>query len=301
MNSPQVIVPDDIDFARYMRESEPKAKMRPATAFRKQVHQLAMPRPEQDNRTKMPFNGCWLNFRPGEMSMWGGFNNSGKSLLQGQVMVSLAARNFRVAIASFEMAPARTLLRMVRQHCGKREPTAMDIDDFLERYGQLIWFYNQQGNVSPERMLAVARYCVAELGIEHIAIDSMMKCVRGEDDYNGQKDLVNDLCCLSQDSNLHTHLVHHLKKDDDERMPTRMDMRGSAAISDLVDNVLLLWRNKAKERHCQMQSDRYRADDPDAILICDKQRNGDWEGRVKLWFDTNGARYFDHKKKSALD
>ena len=33
--------------------------------------------------------------------------------------------------------------------------------------------------------------------------------------------------------------------------------------------------------------------DPDGLLICDKQRNGAWEGRLRLWFDEGSMRFRD--------
>jgi twinkle protein len=30
---------------------------------------------------------------------------------------------------------------------------------------------------------------------------------------------------------------------------------------------------------------------PDAMLVCEKQRNGEWEGRVALWFH-DGSQQF---------
>ena len=89
----------------------------------------------------------------------------------------------------------------------------------------------------------------------------------------------------------------HLKKGEgDERLPNRMDISGTAAISDLVDNVLLVWRNKRKER-TRDAGKQVNEDDPDSVLICDKQRNGEWEGRVKLWFDKGSLKFTDRARK----
>ena len=122
-----------------------------------------------------------------------------------------------------------------------------------------------------------------------------MKCVRGEDDYNGQKNFVDAMTRTAHDYNVHIHLVHHLRKEDGkaaEKMPSKMDVKGSGAITDLVDNVLILWRNKEKERLAESKKP-FDRDDPDAILICDKQRNGEWEGRTKLWYSRTSMRYSD--------
>jgi hypothetical protein len=39
-----------------------------------------------------------------------------------------------------------------------------------------------------------------------------MKCVAGEDDYNGQKTFVDELTAIARDYGMHIHLVHHIKQ-----------------------------------------------------------------------------------------
>ena len=125
-----------------------------------------------------------------------------------------------------------------------------------------------------------------------------MKCVSGTDNYNGQKEFVDALTICARDYGVHIHLVVHLKKGDgDERMPTRMDISGTAAVSDLVDNVLLVWRNKAKERANDAGKPVDPAD-PDSMLICDKSRNGEWEGRVKLWYSKDSLKFTDYNRNA---
>ena len=87
--------------------------------------------------------------------------------------------------------------------------------------------------------------------------------------------------------------MHHIRKpDDDNKRPTKWDSKGSSAVTDLVDNVMMVWRNKPKERLIETgkATDKQLAE-PDALLICDKQRNGDWEGTIGLFFDKNSHQY----------
>ena len=75
-----------------------------------------------------------------------------------------------------------------------------------------------------------------------------MKCVSGEDDYNAQKNFVDALCSVARDLNIHIHLVHHIRKLSSEaQLPDKTDVKGSGSITDQVDNLLMVWRNKAKE------------------------------------------------------
>ena len=142
-------------------------------------------------------------------------------------------------------------------------------------------------------MIGVARYCAKELGIQHLFVDSLMKCVQAEDDYNGQKQLVDELTSIARDYNMHVHLVHHIRKLENEaKKPDKSDVKGTGAITDQVDNVLLVWRNKAEAR---------KATDPDAALICCKQRNGEWEGGINLWFDKESQQYVGDSGDAPID
>lgn len=292
--SQNILTPDDIDFSEYENDTDPQQKVRSVAAFEADV--IEEMRPDRDNTPKhprMPFANFWLYFAPGEVTLWGGFNGSGKSMVQGQVLSHFAQQGVRCCVASFEMKPAKTIARMIRQTTGMRSPREDLIQGFIRRSEKTLYLYDQQGDVHPNKLRAVIRYCADKLGIQHFAVDSLMKCVRGTDDYNGQKDFVNMLTVLARDLNIHIHLVAHLKKGEgDERQPTRMDISGSGAIADLVDNVVLVWRNKKKER--DRDSGKEVSDDQaDALIICDKSRNGEWEGRVKLWYHAECQKFTD--------
>lgn len=291
---PSILAPDDIDFDAYLKETDLGEKVRPASDYLDAIMHVLAPANDAPQHPKLPFAGAWVEFRPGEVTLWGGFNGSGKSMLQGQVMTGFAKDGHSGCIASLEMKPEKTLARIMRQEFNHLAPSRTQVSMMLKQTEGQLWIYDQQGQVKTDRMIAVIKHCAEKLKCQHIAVDSMMKCVRGTDDYNGQKDFVDALTVCARDYGVHIHLVVHLKKGEgDERMPTRMDISGTAAISDLVDNVLLVWRNKKKERDRDAGKE---VDDshPDTILICDKQRNGDWEGRVKLWYDKASLRFSDN-------
>lgn len=288
-----VLEPDSIDFEAYLKETDDSEKVRPAYDFLDQVMFVLAPTHDMPQHPKLPFSDSWLYFAPGEVTVWGGFNGSGKSMLQGQVLTHFARAGQKVCIASFEMKPAKTLARIVKQELCISTPPRHHVDGLLRQLNGTMWLYDQQGTVKPERMIAVIKHCAEKLGCQHIAIDSLMKCVRGTDDYNGQKEFVDQLTSCARDYNVHIHLVAHLKKGDgDERLPNRMDISGAGAISDLVDNVVLVWRNKRKERD-RDAGKTINEDDPDSVLIVDKSRNGEWEGRTKLWFNKASQRFSD--------
>jgi len=98
---------------------------------------------------------------------------------------------------------------------------------------------------------------------------------QGTEVMNAQKNFVTRLCAIAKELNVHIHFVHHTKKPDNENKPaSRYDAKGSGSISDNIHNSIIVWSNKDKEN----------TGVPDTVLICDKQRNGEWEGQIPLWF-----------------
>jgi twinkle protein len=300
-----VINPDHIDFAMYERETDAKQKVKPAGLWVQELMDR-LQNPVKVKRAVMPWRKTHglVQFRPGEVTVWGGANGNGKSLVTGQIALALCAQEEPVCIASFEMKPEKTLERMARQWSAFNandpaflgDPTALA--QFLDLYGQFrdwtekrLWLYDQQGTVSASQVCAVARYSAKELGVTHFFVDSLMKCVAGEDDYNGQKSFVDELTSIARDNAMHIHLVHHIRKPANEsHLPNKYDYKGSGSITDQVDNVISVWRNKEKEKNAQAGK-KVAEQEPDAKLICDKQRNGEWEGVIGLWFDRNSQQF----------
>jgi twinkle protein len=283
---------DDIDFAAYMTATDAQHKVKPPAHWEADlieefddqgegyVHPR-MPWPKLENR---------IAIRPGEVSLWFGFNGHGKSLLLGQAVLSLCAQDQRCCVASFEMRPRKTLARMARQFADQAQPGPREVRDFVAWANGRLWLYDQTSTVEAERVYAVIRYCADKLKVQHFVVDNLTKCVAADDDYTGQKQVVDRLTALAQGLGIHIHLVHHARKDRDEtRPPRKMDALGASAITNLVDNVFVVWRNKAKYEKPEPDDTQ-----PDAVLICDKQRHGTgWEGLLNLTYHQRSMQYVE--------
>jgi len=268
-------------------------------------------RPEPKVKILMP----WLktqksfDYRPGEVTVYAGSNGGGKSLMTGQIALGLIKQKQKICIASFEMKPKRTLTRMLRQFAGYNfdapgfnvsEKVAKICVDFSIWSDGCLWLYDQQGSVNARQVVAMARYCAVELGIQHVFIDSLMKCVSAEDAYNEQKGFVDELCAVARDHNVHIHLIHHIRKGSSEEiMPNKMDIKGSGSITDQVDNVFLWFRNKKKENALRAK-DTSEMLAPDAFLMCEKQRNGEGEEWYTLFFDRDSQQYIEVMNSGAM-
>jgi twinkle protein len=223
-----------------------------------------------------------FRIRRGELTLWTGFNGHMKSMVTGYVMLELMRQAEKVCIASFEMKPQKTLRRMCVQAVGCI-PTPTYRDKFLDSVSGKLWLYDQQGETTPERVIAVITYCAEQLGITQFIVDSLMKVVRDEDDYNAQKRFVGTLHAMARDLNVHIHLITHARKREDEnKRPGKQDNKGSGSMVDQTDNFVAVFKIPKKD-----------ATDtgPDFCLYVDKQRHGEWEGSLALWFDERSLQF----------
>ena len=242
-----------------------------------------------------------IAFRPHEVTLWLGMNGHGKSLALGQCCLALHRQRRKLCIASLEMKPVVTLARMWRQAARTNIPSLPMIRLLHALTDETMCLYDQQGMVRAETMIGVMKYCAEVELCKHFVLDSFTKCGIGEDDFNRQKWFIDQICTVARDTGMHIHVVAHSRKMADEsRPPGKMDAKGSGAITDQVDNVLTWWRNKKKER-AMWEGKDYDDQDGDALLICDKQRNGNFEGVFKFWFDPASLQFTENANRIPTD
>lgn len=300
-------IADDMDFSAYMDLTESGQRVISSGEYAEDVVDYFWSEKIERGQI-LPWDSSLgkIAFRPAEVTIWSGFNGHGKSLALGQFCVGLVAQAKRLCIASLEMRPVVTLARMCRQAHGSSKPDPEFIRHFHKMTDKWVWLYDQQGMVTPEKMVGVMNWCAKEKRVEHFVIDSFLKCGLGEEDYNGQKHFVDQICTVARDTGMHIHLVAHSKKKEDETKPPRkMDVRGAGSITDQVDNVVVWWRNKVKEEVMRSAREPAKIEElrlqPDALMICDKQRNGDWEGRLGYFFDPGSLQYVENAAGMPMD
>lgn len=231
-----------------------------------------------------------FRFRPGEVTIWAGINGHGKSMVTSHVAASLA-KSVPVCIASLEMPVPATAQRMIRQIAGNGNVPKPFVDKVLHWADNKVWIYDQLDTLPSEKIQAMAIYCAKELKLGHVFIDSLMKCGVGQEDYDKQARFVDSLCWIAKTYKTHIHIIHHVRKGDDEsKPPNKFDLKGSGAIADMVDNIFIHWRNKPKEA-LVAKGEHVEKFNPDAILTCCKQRHGEWEGDINLWFHKDSQQF----------
>lgn len=259
------------------------------------------PAGEQPGMTLCPARLKCVRLSPGELSIHTGLNGHGKSLILNQFSLEAIRQGERVAIASFEMAAPRNLQRIIRQATCQAVPDEGRVISCLEWLGDRLLIYDHLGRADVNHLLKTFHQAAGE-GVTHFIIDSLAKCGLAEDDYNGQKALVDRLQNFCQHDHVHCHLVcHSRKKDSESDTPGKMDVRGSATITDLCDNGFAIWRNKPKELKVQeLCAKGYPVpyeftQKPDAFFDCFKHRDlgSDVEGRYGLWYDRVAMQYLN--------
>jgi twinkle protein len=282
------------------KQFDPEELKRPSD-FRDEIMKALYPGPADG--FQLPWAGFHddLLWRLAELIVVNGINGHGKSQWLGHVLIDLMSRGNMACIYSGELKPGRLLARMVRQVNSERaiplEDRAHTCVDWLD---ESLLVFDLTGTAKTQRLLEVFEYAYRRYGVTFFAIDSLMKCGIGVDDYNGQKRFVEQLADFKNKFNVTIFLVTHSRKVSDEtEMSGKMDVKGDSSITDLPDTVVSVFRNKKKEAAAQ----EYRDNDmevppevvqtPDALIHCVKQRNGEWEGKMGLWFDRYSLQYTD--------
>lgn len=282
------LLPDNIDFKAWYESPSNGVKIRKASDFGQDL-QNAMFAPREFPRVVTGFE-CMLgkfDLRESEMTVWAGPNGQGKSMVTTQVGLSLCEQRQRVCIASVEMKPHKTLERMVCMAYGTNEPSPRDVKEFMAWSDGRLWMYDHVGSVDPQEMVGAVRYAVMELGVQHFFIDNLQKCIANEDDYNGQKSFADKLFAIAKDNPAHIHLVHHTRKL--QGTPSKNDVKGASSITDLVDNVVLVYRNMQKEdilsgrKPAEGKEWEEASGQQDLTLDLVKQRDHGFEGCFPLW------------------
>lgn len=253
------------------------------------------------------FNPPWeslaynFQFREAELTLVNGVNGHGKTEVVGHIALEAMRQGVRTCIASLELKPGILLKRLTRQSTCCKMPPVIEIDAAFNFYDDRLWIFGLTGTAKAARLIEIFSYARRRYGIQLFIIDSLMKCGIGDDDYNGQKEFVDALCDFKNKTDSHVILVTHSRKSDSEEKPTgKMDVKGSGAITDLTDNLFIIWRNKGRERALQRvqageqltDKDEQLLASPASVLMLEKQRNGEgWEGGVPLFLDEQSHQF----------
>jgi hypothetical protein len=200
-----------------------------------------------------------FRIRYGEVSVWTGYNKHGKSEVLNHCILDLCWQGERALICSLEVQAPETYRKLIRMAMGRREVCGLEErEQFRERclkpLAQKIWVYDHVGHAPVASVLNVMLYTFQRNGCRQFVLDSLMKFDgldgEGQDQWNKQRDFMCQILTFAATYGVHIHLVAHSKKPDKQgegRIPRRYDISGSGYISNLAHNVIVVWRNRAKQ------------------------------------------------------
>lgn len=281
------------DFQNAAKDAKPEdpIELRRASEFMGKVKAMFHPAAgaPHDPYLRLDKDLPWFEFRPGELTVWTGYNGHGKSLLLSQALLGLTQQGERVCIFSGEMTPERQLKRMAKQATGLDRPAPDYLDAVGDWLHDRVWLFNLTGSATIARLLEVFEYGNKRYGMRHFVIDSLMMTDVPEDGpgcMSAQKDAIQKLCNFTKRNGCHLHLVAHPRKGKDESSgPGKLDVAGSSKITDGADNVFTVWSARRDDSEAP-------TDEPDAKLELQKQRNGDVQHMTQwLWFVRPAQQY----------
>lgn len=245
--------------------------------------------------------------RPSELTIWAGVNGNGKSTAQSMVA---AYFNGKSVIASLEMPTKTTKAKMFRQLTGMANPSLEYVKGLSQQLDDKIYLYNKVGRVTPDTIRGLIVYSAERLKVQHVFIDSLVKCGMGVDDYNKQKNFVSELAELAKEYKIHIHLVVHMRKGRDETdIADKFDIKGAGEISDLADNVLIVSRNASKQKQLDdIKFDEEATEEeiaeieqkPDGFIRVAKNRHGEFDGTFSFWYDQASQQWLESKNARPL-
>ena len=248
-----------------------------------------------------------FRIRRGETTLWAGIGGHGKSMFLDHIVVGTIKQGAKWCIASMEMPPPVHLKRLYQQSGAAPTPSRILMERIRDYLDGHVWLFDVQGTAKASRIMEVFDYARRRYGIDNFLIDSMTKCGFEDDDYPAQKAFLDVVSDFDRAYKVHTHVVVHMRKRDDEmKMARKMDIKGSGGMADLADNVAIVYRNKGKEEKVAnaatgQKPDEKIANSPDCIITIDKQRNFPFEGRFSFWYDSQTNQYLEHYGADPVD
>jgi twinkle protein len=254
-------------------------KFKSASDYQEEILSLIDPDNKSHYGTPSPFESLRFNQRLGELTVWTGWSSHGKTMALSQWILNDLENDKRAIIASMEVSIPKSIILMARQRYGVvNQESIHKISEYLN--GK-VWFYDNTGVADKKEMLDTFLYARRRYDCRIGVIDSLSLCGVSEKDIDEQKDFVTTLRDFADFNEMHLHLVAHSGKNDtkdESKMPSKFDVRGGVAITDIAHNGVTVFRNKkAPEERKEGESD--------SIIKVWKQRETGEENMVKLKFD----------------
>lgn len=209
---------------------------------------LAEYRERQAKYATTPFDpdGSQLRLFPGGLTVWSGFPGGGKTTLIRQMICHTLKRGSSVFLASLEEHPRNVLVSLAGTAAGSLEPNEHQLQWFIDEYQKRFRLWGIVGIVQHLKLLTTIRE-LADQGVKHAFIDSLMCLDVRNDDFEAQRKFANLVANTARAANIHIHLVAHPRKLVSSNQELDLnDVAGAREIGGMADNVIFVRRTQSK-------------------------------------------------------
>lgn len=197
--------------------------------------------------------------REGEVTIVTGDTASGKSTFCSQWTLHMAAQGMPSLVCAFELGPRRQLNKWVRQWSCRAPDTLDDatLDATLDALDALpIWMLNRYGSIKIEPMRNTLVYAIRKLGVRFVMIDHLHFMVdAGPNERGDLESMMKMFGEVAVATQAHLCVVAHPRqhsssdeKHRDNRIIQLSDLKGTAALKQVADSVLSVWRPRKADR-----------------------------------------------------
>jgi len=230
-------------------------------------------------------------WRECELTIWSGRNSSGKSTILNQHFLYMLDQKIKCCVASLELPPPRYLRWAIIQQKQNPAPSPSSIDDCMDWFSDKLFIINKFDRMNGDEILQCFEYAARRYDCKHFILDSLMKIkLNGHNEYDAQYDFINQLKSFAEKYKCHVHLVAHPRKGEkDTDTPGKVDVKGSSHLTDIADNVLVLWRLEPDQK----QKANKKGKPADMVLFVKKNREFGTEGSIRMMFNEDTKRFSD--------
>jgi archaellum biogenesis ATPase FlaH/ribosomal protein L37AE/L43A len=239
--------------------------------------------------------------RMGEVTLITGDTASGKSTFASQFALHMARAGTPTLFAPFELGAKRQIAKFVRQASGSAPDLLSDqaIEATLDELDRLpLLLLQRYGTITRESVRQTLSWCIRRAGVRFVVLDHLHFMVQEGPDERQELDAMMRLCAeIAVDYRVHIVVVAHprqhassTERDRDNRIIQASDLKGSAGLKQLSDNIWSIWRPRKADR----SDSKVDESSGTAVLYALKNRD-DYgsEGSVAFRFDLQSARFCD--------
>lgn len=197
--------------------------------------------------------------KPGDLVVIAAPQKTGKSIFIDNIINYLLNDNRRVLSFNLEERNTKRIRRLVQiqQNKGKYDVSRKDMEEYAKRHEDRLILGDSSMNMNWNMLIDSAVRTHMASPITLLAVDNLHILARGEDENRVMGEISKQLKSFANDMGVVVFLVHHPRKPlvDSNKPINFWELRGSGAITQDADKVIILHRDSHRDSAGLHQSD----------------------------------------------